>query len=97
MTKMKCLQCGYCCKNLCVVVVDDPKKGINEHNLIYHKGLGQPCKHLKQINENQYECSIHHYEWYKQTPCFAYTQIEKDPNEPCRMGKYLLKKITNCS
>ena len=89
---MKCLQCGWCCKNLWVMIVDDPKKGLAKNNIIEHLGNGQPCKHLRKISEFKYECLVHNCKWYKNTPCFAHTQIEKNENQPCRMGEYLLKK-----
>ena len=58
---MICLHCGYCCKNYMVVIVDNPKKGIREDNLIVHEGGGKPCKHLDENNN----CKIHNYSWYK--------------------------------
>jgi len=89
---MRCLRCGYCCKNYVVVIVDDPEKGISEDNLIVHKGDGTPCKHLRGDKPGEYFCGIHDYPWYDQTPCFAYGQIEqRDTN--CRMGDFLLKKL----
>ena len=91
---MKCLRCGYCCKNYSVVVVNDPKKGIKGSNLIFHKGEGKSCIHLLEDSPSPGKCScaIHHYEWYKDTPCFAHGQIESDPNDLCRMGNYILHK-----
>lgn len=89
---MKCLKCGFCCKNLWVMIVDNPKKGLKENNIIEHKGLGNPCKHLKQISEFKYKCSVHNYKWYKKTPCYQYKQIERNKNDVCRMGEYLLKE-----
>jgi len=86
---MKCLQCGYCCYRSWVVIVDDPKKGVVESNLIEHKGDGTPCKHLIGNKENGFECAIHNEPWYKQTPCYSHGQIEQDVNDVCRMGEYV--------
>ena len=87
---MKCLRCGYCCTNYCVIIVDDPVKGIKEDNLICHEGNG-PCKHLIGDCPGKFSCALHSYPWYKETPCFAFTQLpENDSN--CRMGEYILKK-----
>lgn len=87
---MKCLRCGYCCSNYFVIIVDDPEKGINEDNLICHKGKSE-CKHLKGSEPGKYSCTIHDYPWYDETPCFSHGQIEqKDSN--CRMGEYILKQ-----
>jgi len=36
-------------------------------------------------------CGIHEYDWYKLTPCFQHTQIEKHINMECRMGQHILK------
>ena len=83
---MKCLRCGWCCKNLCVIVVNDPNKGIQEGNLITHEGNGKSCPHLKGT-AGKYECAIHNEPWYEETPCAQYTQIGKE-GEPCRMGLY---------
>lgn len=84
---MICLQCGYCCKTMFVVIVDDPGKGIREDNLIVHEGHG-PCKHLKSDNT----CTIHDEPWYKQTPCFSHGQIEQSLSDECRMGAYLQRR-----
>jgi len=90
---MICLRCGYCCKFLSVVIVDNPEKGPSEDNLIIHEGNGKPCKHLRGDKVGEYACAIHDKPWYKQTPCFAHGQIERSSDTPCRMGVYLLKKM----
>ena len=72
---VKCIRCGYCCKYLSVIIVDNPKKGIIEYNVIFHEGNGKECKHLKKLKNNTYKCMIHHYKWYKKTPCYKHTQI----------------------
>ena len=89
---MICLRCGYCCKSMTVVIVDDPKRRIVEDNLIFHDGGGIPCKHLKGDKIGKYSCKIHNEKWYKKTPCFSHGQIESDVNQNCRMGEYLLKE-----
>jgi hypothetical protein len=86
---MICLRCGYCCKNYCVVIIDDPKKGISQDNMIVLNGDGTPCKHLIEDNEGC-SCALHDYPWYKDTPCFAHGQIERG-NTNCRLGEFILE------
>ena len=76
---------------MAVVIVDKPELGIAEDNLILHEGLGKPCKHLKGDKPGLYSCALHDYEWYKETPCFAFSQIEQK-NTYCRLGAHFLKK-----
>jgi len=89
---MKCLHCGYCCHHMMVVIVDNPKRGIHHDNLIIHDGDGSPCKHLRGDKPGEYWCAVHHYKWYKRTPCYSHGQIEVSPDDPCRMGEHILKK-----
>lgn len=56
-----------------------------------HKPGGEACPHLKFVDDMAV-CSIHHYKWYKQTPCFRHDQISTSPDDPCRMGVYLTEK-----
>lgn len=86
---MKCLRCGYCCKNCCVIIIDDPEKGISQDNMIAHDGHGTPCKHLTGDKPGEFSCALHDYPWYKKTPCFAHGQIERG-NTNCRLGEYVL-------
>lgn len=86
---MICLRCGYCCKTSMVVVVDNPMLGIHEDNVSLNDGH-KPCQHLKGTNPGNYVCAIHHYPWYKETPCFDYGQIEMSPTDKCRTGEYML-------
>jgi len=87
---MICLRCGHCCKTYCVIIVDDPKKGITDSNLVPHMGDGTPCKHLQGSKPGEYTCALHDYPWYKDTPCFAHGQIESSPDCECRLGRYIL-------
>jgi hypothetical protein len=87
---MKCLRCGYCCLNLCVVIVDDPKKGVRKGNLKWRDGKSR-CQHLKGDKPGEYSCGVHDRKWYKKTPCFSHGQFEKNPNAVCRIGEYILK------
>jgi len=86
---MQCLRCSWCCRNLAVVIVDDPTKEISEDNIIFHEGKGVPCKHLRQLSDGSYACKIHDEPWYEETPCANHTQIERK-DSPCRMGVYVL-------
>lgn len=78
-----------------MVIVDDPEKGISENNLIFHEGLGTPCKHLRGESPGAYSCSVHDKPWYCETPCAAHTQFERRPETPCRLGVYTLNKLTS--
>lgn len=89
---MVCLRCGYCCKTMMVIIVDNPDLGLIEENLIVHEGGSVPCKHLRGDKPGQYSCAVHDKDWYKETPCFAFTQIESNLDQPCRLGKHLLNK-----
>jgi len=89
---MKCLRCGYCCKHLWVVIVNDPKIGLRIGNLTTHNGKGVPCKHLRGDKPGEYWCAIHDLPWYKETPCYSHGQIERSPDDLCRMGEYLLRE-----
>ena len=73
-----------------VIIVNDPEKGIVSDNLIPHNGNGKPCQHLKEDKKGEYFCAIHNKSWYKETPCFLHGQIEKNSNDVCRMGQYIL-------
>jgi hypothetical protein len=87
---MRCLRCGHCCMHYLVVIVDDPKKGIDPDNLIVHEGNGVKCKHLVGDKQGEYSCGIHDEPWYDETPCYQFTQVESDESTPCRMGEYIL-------
>lgn len=87
---MKCLRCGHCCINYEVMIVNDPTKGVCPDNIIY-KPSGTPCQHLKGDKPGEYFCGIHDYSWYEETPCFQFSQIEKEDSN-CRMGEHLLSQ-----
>lgn len=86
---MKCLRCGYCCKSLCVVIVDDPDIGPVYENLKAINALEEPCHHLLGDKPGEYSCAIHDKDWYPETPCFEYTQLWGDN---CRMGGAVLSR-----
>jgi len=93
---MKCLHCGYCCKNYCVVVVKDPEKGYDPDdttgdNFLFVRGDGTPCPHLRGDRPGEYSCAVHDKPWYKLTPCFEFTQIERG-DTPCRIGTAILAR-----
>lgn len=89
---MRCVRCGYCCKQLWVIIVDDPKLGVVEGNLISHNGEGIPCKHLRGDKPGEYWCAVHNEPWYKETGCYAYDQISASPDDVCRIGEYIMNK-----
>lgn len=84
---MICLRCGHCCINYMTSIVNDPLKGITNNNIILNN---KPCKHLSGNKPGKYKCLIYDYEWYKKTPCFEFTQIEKSSDIPCRIGYYII-------
>lgn len=73
------------------MVVKDPKRSCREDNLICLDGT-ERCPHLIGSVVGEYRCAIHHYRWFKTTPCGRHGQIERG-NSDCRMGAYLLKKL----
>jgi hypothetical protein len=93
---MKCLRCGYCCKNLSVVIVVDPKIGIKEGNLKAIDLTKERCPHLRGHRSGKYACAIHNKPWYKETPCYRHGQIERSKDELCRMGAYLMRQEKTC-
>lgn len=84
-----CLRCGHCCMNLAVIIVNDPKLGIREDNLI-PVGINGPerCRHLQGDAPGEYSCAIHGYEWYEETPCAAHNS---EWSGECRMGAHIIK------
>jgi hypothetical protein len=54
-----------------------------------HKPMNVECPHLHWDGDFA-SCGIHHYSWFIDTPCHAYTQIGKE-NSPCRSGEYFQK------
>lgn len=91
---MKCLRCGHCCIEYSVMIIIDPEKGLTEDN-VEHKNSGIKCRHLVGEKPGEYSCAIHDHEIYKSTPCFDFTQIEKDISSFCRMGNYILTRLKN--
>lgn len=90
---MKCLKCGYCCLNFLIVIIKEPKKGIVEGNLEALDGTKR-CPHLIGNKPGEYSCSIHHYDWFKDTPCGEYSQVERQERN-CRTGDYIIKTQRN--
>jgi len=73
-----------------VVIIDDPEKEPTPDNLVI-KESGEKCKHLLGDKPGEYSCAIHDKDWYQDTPCYAFTQVETG-NTNCRMGEYILGK-----
>ena len=88
---MKCLQCGYCCiyYDVMIIAPHEVKEDLvidSKHSFeVIPKRSGKECPHLRW-EENKAVCSIHHYKWYKDTPCFHHGQVEKRATEFCRIG-----------
>jgi len=72
------------------VIVVDPELGPIEGNLLGLDG-SERCPHLRG-DAPPFSCAIHDYEWFPDTPCGRHGQIEKSPDDPCRMGDYQLKR-----
>ena len=89
---MKCLRCGHCCFYPVAIIVD-PKRGVKVDN-IRMKDQDERCPHLRGDEPGKYSCAIHHYKWFRRTPCHKHSQIEHG-DTPCRMGAYLLSKGTD--
>lgn len=85
---MKCVKCGYCCKQLMVMIVDDPSKGISEDNIIFHDG-SKPCKHLIGSEPGKYVCAIHDMPWYDETPCASHNS-ELFNDIDCKLGLHII-------
>lgn len=90
---MICLHCGYCCIEYFVPIIKDINKPINEEN-IEIKDSQVKCRHLVGEKPGEYICDIHDSDVYKETPCYAHTQIERE-DTPCRTGNYLLNERKN--
>jgi len=73
-----------------VVIVDDPKLGIEESNLV-GKIEPEKCKHLIGSKCGHFKCAIHDKKWYKDTPCAQHSQYETK-NSNCRIGEKVLKE-----
>lgn len=91
---MKCMRCGYCCHHHLVVVVhprvvaeDLRIDELPEADLMFLDGT-EPCPFVSW-EEDEAICSIHHYKWYVETPCFSHGQIEQSVNDLCRLGEYV--------
>ena len=52
------------------------------------------CPNFEWKDSNTAHCTIHHYPWFKFTPCGTHRQIG-EPNDPCRMGVHLTSKLQN--
>jgi hypothetical protein len=88
---MKCLRCGHCCINYAVVILDNPALPLTETNVRFKPG-GERCPHLRGDAPGDYSCAVHDHPQYQETPCFDFGQIEKSPEDPCRMGMYVLQQ-----
>lgn len=96
---MICLRCGYCCFAYDVIIVD-PKaltKTFKFKTVLIEELIAKPgnqfCPH-QTWDEDKSICKLHHLKWYKETPCFKYSQIESK-NSNCRIGEYLRKDHSN--
>lgn len=91
---MICLRCGYCCTKLTIIIIKPEyvreKLNLNKlpEDAFMVAGVGgQLCPHLSWDGDTAV-CKIHHFPWYKKTPCYRHGQIERSGNTLCRMGKF---------
>jgi hypothetical protein len=56
-------------------------------NDIKYKEQYEFCEHLS-FDKKGFFCNVHHYDWFKETPCFQFSQIEDDENQVCRIGDW---------
>jgi hypothetical protein len=89
---MRCLGCGFCCIKYDVVIVKDPTihSPEDDQDNFFIKKSGEKCPHLNGDHPGEFECMIHHYPWFFQTPCGQFNQIEREESE-CRIGDFLMK------
>jgi Fe-S-cluster containining protein len=87
---MKCLRCGHCCINYAVIILDNPDLPLTETNVRF-KPDGERCPHLRGDAPGKYSCAVHDHPQYQETPCFDFGQIEESPEDPCRIGMYILQ------
>jgi len=96
---MKCLRCGYCCCSYMMLVVkpevateDFKMNKVTEDDVLFING--SPCPNLSWHGTTAI-CALHHYKWYKKTPCYSHGQIEESKDCVCRMGEYMRAKGIN--
>lgn len=91
---MICQRCGKCCCDSLVVVIhpDFVKENLDITKLPDEAFLplkSEKCPHLSWDDNDIAVCAIHHYKWYKETPCYRHGQIEENENDPCRTGVWI--------
>ena len=90
---MICLRCGRCCFYNVIIInplsikEDLDLELLEESDLIILDGTSK-CPHL-EWEKDQAVCKIHHYKWFKDTPCGRHTQVETSTSTVCRTGKYM--------
>jgi len=90
---MICQRCGVCCCNSTVIIIhpDFIKEKLNINKLPNEAFLllnSEKCPHQSWDGDISI-CAIHHYKWYKKTPCYTHGQIERSKDDPCRTGVYM--------
>ena len=99
MNGMKCLRCGYCCVSYDVIVPlkaapENPNEwdnGMEEY--AKHKPTGEACWNLiYDIETREASCLIHDEDFFADSPCDQFGQIERKKTDVCRMGEYILNR-----
>lgn len=95
---MICLRCGSCCTDMSVMIINpkyvhmkiilDDYIGDYPEDLVILKDTGIECPHLVRRANNNCTCAIHHLDFYKYTPCYEFSQIERSAQNSCRIGLY---------
>ena len=90
---MFCYRCSHCCYWFMVTIVKeeyfDKIKTENDLTMdaVEIKEERVWCKYLIN-NLGKFVCTIHHYSWFKFTPCYQFTQMEENKDSPCRIGEW---------
>jgi len=94
---MICIHCGQCCYDFPVTIIKPEFVNLKVESTIdfsdeafYNKPANTPCPHLRW-NYDFSHCSVHDKPWYKETPCFEFTQIEESSSRLCRLGMFVIK------
>jgi len=72
----------------------DPNDSSNIEMFLGHpEDKRKQCPHLRGDRPGEYWCYCHNKPWYNQTPCYEYSQIERN-NSLCRTGAYFMKNLS---
>ncbi len=91
---MICQHCGLCCVDYMVVVIK-PEYATEDFDIntapeeaFLSRPGHDPCPNLYWEGDES-RCCIHHFKWFAETPCAAFTQVEEG-NTECRLGRHII-------